>query len=220
MIRFELEHPTLRLGFVHATGVRGGPSDAALLSAMAHTESELRADPAKFPESTRAAIRDVLRRGGYKPTGRGKPASEFLFGAATGEAGMPRVNNLVDINNLASLRSAHPISMFDAHLLGDELAVRFGREGEQYVFNTSGQSIDLKGLLVVCRGAASEPVGNPVKDSMLCKVHATTTRVLAVVYGASTLPEQVLRDVCAELERLLRDHAGASESASGLLPAR
>ena len=41
---------------------------------VSQTEQALRADPARFPEPIRVAIRDTLRRGGYKPTGRGKPA--------------------------------------------------------------------------------------------------------------------------------------------------
>ena len=131
---------------------------------------------------------------------------------------MPRVNNLVDINNLASLRSAHPISIFDADRIGSELSLRHGRAGESYVFNASGQSMDLKGLLVVCRGPESEPVGNAVKDSMSCKVHAGTQNVLAVVYGSRTLPESALRAVCDYLVNLLRVHAGARELSSGLCP--
>lgn len=220
MIRFDLEHPGLRIGFVQARGVHTAPSGPLLRAAMETTERELRADPSRYSEPTRAAIRDLLRRGGYKPTGRGKPASEFLFGVAVGEVGMPRVNNLVDINNLASLRSAHPISMFDADLLGTELSLRFGRQGESYVFNGSGQSMDLEGLLVVCRGPGGEPVGNPVKDSMLCKVHERTQNVLAVVYGTRALPELALLGVCEELASLLRSHAGAHDVNSGLVCAR
>jgi hypothetical protein len=44
-----------------------------------------------LPEAARAAIRDVLRVRGYKPSGRGKPASELLHGAAC-EGGLPAVN--------------------------------------------------------------------------------------------------------------------------------
>ncbi len=218
MFRFELELPTLRIGWVRAANVQVAPSDPELLAAMASAEQRLRAAPESFPESTRAAIRNLLRTADYKPTGRGKPASEFLCGAALGESGMPRVNNLVDINNLASLRSAHPISIFDADRIGPEVSLRHGRAGESYVFNASGQRMDLKGLLVVCRGAESEPVGNAVKDSMLCKVHAGTENVLAVVYGSRALPESALRAVCDDLVNMLRAHAGAHELSSGLCP--
>lgn len=218
MITFELEHPTLRLGLVEAVGVRCAPSSPALLAELSAAESAVKADPARFPEATRAAIRNVLRKGGYKPTGRGKPASEFLLGAAL-EAGLPRINNLVDINNIASLEHAHPISILDLDRAGDELAVRFGRAGESYVFNSSGQSMDIAGLPVVCRGAEREAVGNAVKDSMQTKVHDGTTRVLAVVYGTRELPEALLRAPCERLAQLLRDHAAAREVRVTLLPA-
>ncbi len=38
--------------------------------------------PLAREEETRRAVRDLLRHGGYKPTGRGKPASEYLVRAA------------------------------------------------------------------------------------------------------------------------------------------
>jgi DNA/RNA-binding domain of Phe-tRNA-synthetase-like protein len=217
MITLELEHPTLRLGLVEATSVRCMPSPPALLAELSAAESAVKADPARFSETTRAAIRNVLRKGGYKPTGRGKPASEFLLGAAL-EAGLPRISNLVDLNNVASLEHAHPISILDLDRTGHELAVRFGRAGESYVFNSSGQSMDITGLPVVCRGAAREAVGNAVKDSMLTKVHDGTTRVLAVVYGTRELPEALLRATCDRLAQLLRDHAAAHEVRVTLLP--
>ncbi len=214
-VRFALEHPSLLLGLVRARGVRVEPSPPALLWAMTAAEEAVRSDDAAFPEATRAAIRDVLRVGGYKPTGRGKPASEFLLGAAR-EGGMPRVNNLVDINNLASLKSAHPISIFDFARLGDDVSVRFGRAQERYVFNASGQEMDLTGLPVVCRGPDSEAVGNAVKDSMLGKVHEGTADVLVVVYGTRKLPEPTLTGVCEELAALLREHAGAQDAATSV----
>jgi DNA/RNA-binding domain of Phe-tRNA-synthetase-like protein len=124
VIRFDLEHPALQLGFVLASGVKCAPSDEQLIEKMLAAEALVRVDASAFPESVRKAVRDVLRVGGYKPTGRGKPASEYLVGAAR-EQGMPRVNNLVDINNLVSLETALPISIFDTDQLGNEIAVRF-----------------------------------------------------------------------------------------------
>ena len=216
-MHFELDHETLRLGLVYAGELRVAPSPPALLEALSETEQALRADPSRFSEATRVAIRDVLRRGGYKPTGRGKPASEFLLGQALGE-GLPRINNLVDINNLVSLRHAHPISVFDADLLGPDVAVRFGRADERYVFNQSGQSMDIAGLPVIGRGAEREPVGNAVKDSMLCKVQPDTRHALFVVYGSRALPAPGLTACLTELGELLGQHLDAKDVASVYVP--
>jgi DNA/RNA-binding domain of Phe-tRNA-synthetase-like protein len=206
MVRFELAHPTLRLGLVQADSVQFAPSSAALLAELKAAEARVRADAAAYPERVRATMRDVLRVGGYKPTGRGKPASELLLAMAQSE-GLPRIGNLVELNNLASLESAFPISIFDLDLLGRDALVRFGRAGESYVFNNAGHAMELAGLPVVCR-ASDEAVGNAVRDSMLTKVRASTQRVLVVLWGARSL----ISELSAASERvasLLHTYAGA-----------
>jgi DNA/RNA-binding domain of Phe-tRNA-synthetase-like protein len=150
----------------------------------------------------------VLRKGGYKPTGRGKPASEYLLGQALG-AGLPRISGPVDVCNVVSLVHGFPISVLDAELLGPAPRVRFGRAGESYVFNASGQSMELAGLPVICRG--DEPVGNAVKDAMACKVNAASTRLFYVVYGSRALPTERLEACLVDLGRLAQSELGATE---------
>ncbi|MET0287585.1 MAG: phenylalanine--tRNA ligase beta subunit-related protein [Polyangiales bacterium] len=207
MVRFDLAHPTLRLGLVHAEPVRFAPASEALEAELQVAEQRVRSAAESYPEHVRGTMRDVLRVGGYKPTGRGKPASELLLAMAQKE-GLPRIGNLVEINNLTSLESAFPISIFDLELLGSDPLVRFGRAGESYVFNNAGHAMDLAGLPVVCR-ASGEPVGNAVRDSMQTKVRASTRGVLVVVWGARSL----ITELSAASERiasLLHTHAGAS----------
>jgi DNA/RNA-binding domain of Phe-tRNA-synthetase-like protein len=207
MLLFELVHPTLRLALVSASDVVSVASPPALLAELTQAEQRVRADVTAFPEPVRAAMRDVLRVGGYKPTGRGKPASELLLALALKE-GLPRIGNLVDINNLVSLESGLPISIFDRARIGDALRVRFGRPGEAYVFNASGHSMELAGLPVICNGQ-DQPVGNAVRDSMGGKVEAGTQAVLAVLYGSRALPEATLLRAAERLAALLRTYASA-----------
>ena len=70
------------------------------------------AAPLERNEETRAAVRDMLRHGGYKPTGRGKPASEYLVRAAS-EGALGSINAAVDVCNGVSLHSGFPISVVD-----------------------------------------------------------------------------------------------------------
>ncbi len=53
---------------------------------------------AYIPLEVRRRVRDMLRHGHYKPTGRGKPASEFLLQAAL-SGSFPHVRCPVDVNN-------------------------------------------------------------------------------------------------------------------------
>ncbi|MDQ7821455.1 MAG: phenylalanine--tRNA ligase beta subunit-related protein [Candidatus Eremiobacteraeota bacterium] len=132
-------------------------------------------------EALRQAVRQLLKRGGFKPSGRSKPASEYLAQAAR-EGRFPFINNLVDCNNYLSLLTGLPMSLLDADVAGDRIVLRTGRAGEQFVFNSAGQVIDIEGLICACREDGT-PLGNPVKDSMEAKLGAETKNVVAVVYA-------------------------------------
>lgn len=214
-LSLSLEHPDLLIGWVVGEGVRVRESDAALVRVV---ETAV-ADASGIDDDLRTAIRDLLRGHGYKPSGRGKPASEFLAAAAArGE--FPLVANVVDINNLVSLETGWPISIFDldrARADGADLEVRLGRPGESFVFNAAGQSIDVGGLVSVARvgGAA---IGNPVKDSMETKVGAVTESVLAVVYTSRQVTDAArVGAVARRFGTLLAEHAGADSPESGVL---
>ena len=67
--------------------------------------------PLQSSDEIRASVRDLLRHGGFKPTGRSKPASEYLIKAA--EQGSL---SSVDACNVVSLHSGLPISVVDLNL--------------------------------------------------------------------------------------------------------
>ena len=137
--------------------------------------------PVRGSEEVRTAIRDLLRHGGYKPTGRGKPASEYLARAA-GEGKLGPINAAVDVGNVVSLHSGLPISVVDVHQLRAPVRVDLAPAGTRYVFNASGQEIDLEGLL--CLFDAEGPCANAVKDSTRTKTSEVTTTTLTLVWGA------------------------------------
>jgi len=176
------------------------------------------AEQAEYPPpDLKKAVRDVLRTRGYKPSGRGKPASEYLAGMAR-KGAFPSINALVDINNLVSLESGLPISVLDAGRFEAPAVLRFGNEGERYVFNPTGQEIDLRGLVVVCDG--DTPRGTPVKDSMATKVGEGTESVLAVLYGTARALDSAAMDAHARrFADLLTRHAGAVQTAVEVLGA-
>src|SRR5690606_14984603 len=87
----------LRLGLVRAEGLRAGARPDGLDAAIGALDPDLDATR----EARRLAARDMLRHGRYKPTGRGKPASEYLL-RALAEGDFPRIHAVVDVNNLVS----------------------------------------------------------------------------------------------------------------------
>lgn len=135
-------------------------------------------------DAVRAAVRALLRHGGYKPSGRGKPASEYLAQAAA-EGRYPSLNPVVDVCNLVSLHSGLPISVVDLDRAQPPFTIAVCPPLTSYVFNPSGQTIDASGLLAL--SDATGPSGTPVKDAQATKTSPATRATLSVVWGTSAL---------------------------------
>ena len=138
-------------------------------------------------DALRASIRDVLRHSGFKPTGRSKPASEYLL-RARAEAGLKPINCAVDACNLVSLYSGLPISVVDSDRLATPLSIRVAEPGASYVFNVSGQTIDVGRL--PCLHDANGPCANAVKDAQRTKTSDATRCSLTVVWSSQQLRER------------------------------
>jgi DNA/RNA-binding domain of Phe-tRNA-synthetase-like protein len=157
-------------------------------------------------DAVRAAVRDLLRQGGFKPTGRSKPASEYLLRAAS-EGPLPAINAAVDLCNHVSLHSGLPISVADLDRATAPLSIRVAPVGAAYVFNASGQTIDLGGLLCLCDAAG--PCANAVKDAQRTKTNAATRRTLSIVWGTNRLAGNTAA-VTAWYERLVTAAGGTT----------
>jgi DNA/RNA-binding domain of Phe-tRNA-synthetase-like protein len=143
------------------------------------------AAPVRSGDDVREAVRALLRHGGFKPSGRSKPASEYLI-RAVADGALASINAAVDVCNIVSLHSGLPISVIDLDKARLPLHVAVAPAGAAYVFNASGQSIDLGGLL--CLGDADGPCANAVKDAQRTKTDAGTTRTFTVIWGSKALP--------------------------------
>ncbi len=184
--------------------------DVALPRALAELPSPpavtalLRPDapaPVRAPDGLRTAVRDLLRGRGYRPTGRGKPSSEYLAAAASRSA-LGSINAVVDAGNAVSLHAGLPISVVDLDRAAPPLRVDVPEPGTRYVFNPSGQEIDVGGLLSLFD--RDGPCANAVKDAQRTKTDGATRRVLALVWGTDAAEAGYTGRVAAWLGELLR----------------
>jgi DNA/RNA-binding domain of Phe-tRNA-synthetase-like protein len=159
----------------------GTPTPEAVLSLLKPGA----AAPVASSDEVRGKVRDLLRHGGYKPTGRGKPASEYLI-RAVGEGALSSINLAVDVCNAVSFHSGLPISVVDLAKAAPPFRLGLAAEGTEYVFNASGQTIDVAGLLCLFDSAGA--CANAVKDSQRTKTSADTTGTLTVIWGTNALP--------------------------------
>ena len=141
--------------------------------------------PIDRPEMVKPTVRDLLRHGGFKPSGRSKPACEYLI-SAVDKGKMSTINAAVDCCNVASLYSGLPISVVDIELGQGPWRVGLAEADTEYVFNPSGQVISIGGLISLFDSAG--PCGGPVKDSQRTKTHPGTTQTLSIIWGTRDLP--------------------------------
>src|SRR5262245_8375492 len=94
--------------------------------------------PLQSDDSVRETVRALLRHGGFKPTGRSKPASEYLLKAVR-EGILSSINLAVDACNVASLHSGLPISVVDLDRAREPYHVGLAPAGASYVFNARSE---------------------------------------------------------------------------------
>lgn len=203
----------VRIGALVLTAIDWNRAEQVVPLALREEICAAARNPAPFDRQQRIRIiRDMLRNGKYKPAGRAKPSPEYLLQSAL-DQDFPSVNPLVDAVNLASLESLYPMSIFDLEKAGAKLLLRRGRTGESYVFNPSGQTIDLEDLLCVCslkeNEADGRPIVNPVRDSMATKLFPGASHAAVVVYAPHG-PEG--RDLEAVLARMATWYARAVDT--------
>lgn len=160
--------------------------------------------PLSPDDSVRSEVRDLLRWGGHRPSGIGKPASEYLIRASE-QGTLGSINLAVDICNVVSLHSGFPIGVADTELARPPYRIAVAPRGSSYVFNPSGQEMSLGGLL--CLYDREGPCINPVRDSQRTKTRPETLETLSVVWAPISL-----RDRLIEAERWYRgmlEEAGA-----------
>ena len=179
------EHPLLGLQTLEAEFPEG--LSAASPSGLVESLRLGSESPFVVSEEVKSPVRDLLRHGGFKPSGRNKPASEYLIKAS--EKGfLSSINVAVDICNVVSLHSGIPISVVDLDLVQGDPRVAIAAQGESYVFNASGQVLDIGGL--ICLFDADGACANAVKDSHRTKTSPETTRVLYLFWAPIVLEKR------------------------------
>jgi DNA/RNA-binding domain of Phe-tRNA-synthetase-like protein len=176
-------HPLLELGafvttFPQPLGALPSPAELQALLAL-DAPAPLRSD-----DKIREAVRALLRHGGFRPAGRSKPASEYLIKAVQDKL-LASINLAVDACNVVSLHSGLPISVVDVDRARPPFRVAIAPADTAYVFNASGQTIDVAGLL--CLFDAEGACANAVKDAQRTKTGPQTQRTLSLVWGTTAL---------------------------------
>jgi DNA/RNA-binding domain of Phe-tRNA-synthetase-like protein len=216
--------PSIVGGVLHVGGVTNGPSSPALRDAFSAEQAAVLARLGDTPLSevpSLAAWRRVFRAFGVDPTAY-RSAAEALLRRLTKQGSIPPINALVDIGNLVAIRHALPVAVFDLEAVAGGLTVRPAIGDETFTDLGSGavERPDPGEVIFVDESGHVAARRWCWRQSAESASQATTTRVLATVEGHHEAARQDVEAAVADLEGLLREHAGAPAVERAVLDAR
>lgn len=128
------------------------------------------------------ATRQAYKKLGKDPN-RYRPSAEALYRRILRSLPLYKIDTLVDIVNLVSIKSGYSIGAFDIDKIqGDKLVLGVGQDGELYNGIGRGE-LNIAGLPVY--RDASGGIGTPTSDEERTKIELSTTRLLMIVNGYS-----------------------------------
>ena len=167
-----------------ACQVKNSPSDAALWQEIAAEEAAVKAT-CHIEEVNKwapiKATRTAYKRLGKDPN-RYRPSAEALRRRILRDLPLYRIDTLVDLINLVSIRSGYSIGGFDADKIEGNLILGVGREGELYQGIGRGV-LNIAGLPVYRDRVGG--IGTPTSDEERTKISMETTSLLMIINGYS-----------------------------------
>lgn len=152
------------------------------------------------------ATRNAYKAFGKDPN-RYRPSSEALCRRIIRDLPLYRINTLVDIINLVSIRTGYSIGGFDASKIeGETITLGIGEAGEPYESIGRGM-LNIEGLPVYRDNVGG--IGTPTSDNDRTKLDLNTTSLLAVFNGYNG--KQGLKEATDMFLKLLHDFASCEE---------
>lgn len=127
------------------------------------------------------ATRQAYKLLGKDPN-RYRPSAEALRRRILRRLPLYKVDTLVDLINLVSIRSGYSIGGFDADKIEGDLVLGIGREGEAYHGIGRGE-LNIASLPVYRDSIGG--IGTPTSDEERTKIEIQTTRLLMIINGYS-----------------------------------
>ncbi|MDD7794385.1 B3/B4 domain-containing protein [Clostridium sp. 'White wine YQ'] len=122
--------------------------------------------------------RETYKKLGKVPS-KYRLSSEALLRRILQGKGMYKVNNIVDINNLMSIKSKFPVGSYNIKNLHSPINLVIGKEGEQYK-GIGKENINIANLPVLADSLGS--FGSPTSDSERAMITDNVSEILMCIF--------------------------------------
>lgn len=207
----QLLFPNIQMGYVLAD-VEVKTSDESIQKAMdvlcVEKESALTAELIRQHPIVKLT-KDAYRKLGKDPN-RYRPSAESLMRRVASGKGLYRVNNLVDILNMVSIKTGFSIGGYDADLIEGE--IYFGKGLANEVYEGIGRGdLNIENLPVFRDNLGA--FGTPTSDSVRTMVTSTTKRFF-MTFPAFEVANEKLKDALTLTVELLTELSDAKNITS------
>lgn len=151
------------------------------------------------------AGRDLYKKLGKAPS-KYRLSSEALIRRILQGKGVYKINNIVDINNLISLKSKFPVGSYNIDNLHAPVSLMIGKEGEQYK-GIGKDFINIANLPVLTDSLGS--FGSPTSDSERAMIGNDANKILMCIYSFSGKSD--VEEVLKYAKELLEKYAFGSD---------
>lgn len=145
-------------------------------------------------------MRRLYRAFRIDPT-RHRPSSEALFRRFLNHGEFPRLNPMIDLTNLLSLRFQICYGLYDLDLIqGSHILISLGTEGDSYQ-GIRKDTLSFNGKIIL--SDEKGPFGNPSADSLRTSVSEMTRNLLQVLFfhAEDTQNSAILRETSEVYQR-------------------
>ena len=209
----------ITLGFVYFSRIKNSTQNPDVDRAVDLAIKEV---CGKFPDSEKISedpvikgIRAIFSRVGLDPT-KERPSGEALIRRAAIGKGIYRINSVVDINNVVSLKTGCPCGVYDAKKIeGDEITVWVGSSKDTYL-GIGGRK--LNGENRILTSDLKSIFGGPTADSARTSVNLETKEALMLIYYPSSASAPKLEEILGQAIELMENTTGGKKEYLGIFP--
>jgi DNA/RNA-binding domain of Phe-tRNA-synthetase-like protein len=163
-----------------------------------------------YIEDLASSPRIIDGRATYKKLGKVpskyRLSSEALIRRILQGKGIYKVNNIVDINNLISLKSKFPVGSYNIKNLHSPISLMIGKEGDQYK-GIGKENINIENLPVLTDSFGR--FGSPTSDSERAMITNNVSEILICIFSFSGKTD--IEEYLEYGKQLLERHANGKD---------
>lgn len=153
------------------------------------------------------SYRDFFWRVGIDPT-KVRPAAEALIRRILAGKTIPRINNVVDSYNLASIKTEVALAAFNRDELIGDLMMRQSKVGEKFLGISMDEPTTLTGSEIVIADSEKLVAIYPHRDADISKVTNSTRNILLLICGVPGIDITILNNAREHAEKYITKFCG------------